>query len=100
MFRWTHVIVDVVVIMTGSSDSSEMMSWSSVLASDPVYLAYFKEFLRLNEQRLITLHRGMSGLKLLKVTVNVLAKKSKIAKNRKNNLKQKKYANFARPCRQ
>jgi len=33
-----------------------VMSWSLVLG-DPVYLAYFKEFLRLNEQRLITLHR-------------------------------------------
>lgn len=32
------------------------MTWSRIV-SDPIYLEYFREFLRLNEQRLITLHR-------------------------------------------
>ena len=47
-------------VMTGGD--MMVMSWSLVLG-DPVYLAYFKEFLRLNEQRLITLHRVVGCLK-------------------------------------
>ena len=37
------------------------MTWSRIVSEDPIYLEYFREFLRLNEQRLITLHRACVG---------------------------------------
>ena len=53
VFRWDEKVEKSEVKMRS-------MTWSRIV-SDAVYLEYFREFLRLNEQRLITLHRACVG---------------------------------------